>query len=225
MSIRYKFQYYIKNEIPITKRYKKRKIMLTQTKFNIIGKRVISMYAHILYCFMNIICFLCYSVNKNVAQKEGKQSIVRAILKPYCTILKLIFEHRIFVLEFDFFTSQNNNNKNNASLQPLKTHKKQQKVSVIKRRVSRIASKEIKIMSINIVGKLEEKVKQIKKLINTEDLDILCLQETHTFTKKFKIKKEWFKNDKYKIIYCSEKQKKKYEEVKKKKINKIEEDD
>src|SRR5271163_4740736 len=225
MSIRYKFQYYIKNEIPITKRYKKRKIILTQTKFSIIGKRVISMYAHLLYCLMNIICFLCYSVNKNVAQKEGKQSTVRAILRPYCTILKLIFEHRIFVLEFDFFASQNNNNKNNASLQPPKTNKKQQKVSVIKRRVGRIASKEIKIMSINIAGKLEEKVKQIKKFINTEDPDILCLQETHTFIEKFKSIQEWFKNGTYDILYCSESQKSKYEEVKKKEINKIEEDD
>src|SRR5271163_3877901 len=70
--------YYIKHNILITKRYKKRKrkIILTQTKFNIIGKRVISMYTHILYCLINIICFLCYSVNKNVVQKEGKQSVV-----------------------------------------------------------------------------------------------------------------------------------------------------
>src|SRR5271163_1956771 len=66
--------YYIKHNILITKRYKKRKrkIILTQTKFNIIGKRVISIYTHILYCLINIICFLCYSVNKNVSQKEGK---------------------------------------------------------------------------------------------------------------------------------------------------------
>src|SRR5271163_3071443 len=183
------------------------------------------MYTYILYCLINIICFLCYSINKNVAQKESKQSAVRAILRPYCTILKLIFEHRIFIVEFNFFASQNNNNKNNASLQPPKTHKKQQKVRVIKRRVGRIASKEIKIMSINIAGKLEEKVKQIKKFINTEDPDILCLQETHTFTEKFKSIQEWFKNGTYDILYCSESQKSKYEEVKKKEINKIEEDD
>ena len=54
---------------------------------------------------------------------------------------------------------------------------------------------------------------------------MLCLQKTHTFTESFKFIQGWFKNETYDLIYCSESQKKRYEEVKKKEIKTIQKDE
>ena len=43
----------------------------------------------------------------------------------------------------------------------------------------------IKIIYINIAGKLNEKILTIKSFLIKENPDILCLQETHTYIKNF----------------------------------------
>jgi len=227
--LRYAFEYYIKYNIMVTKQQKKhvKKIENKRIGNNLInlGKWFIGMYVHIHYTCLTILCFLSNQwVNKIVLRKYNKQNIIVNILKPFCTILKLVLEHRIFVIEFDFFNQVENSKNINASPQTPKT-KNKPKTKIIKRTVGRLASEDIKIISINIAGKLEEKVEQIKKLLDVKDPDILCLQETHTYTESFKFIQGWFKNKTYDLIYCSESQKKRYEETKKKEIKIIEEDE
>ena len=217
--LRYKLQLHIKHEIAITKRYKKRRLHNASSKINIIGKWLICMYIHIHY---NCLAFLYFMfnewINKNVAQKQNKHNIVHKFLKPYLNLGRIILEHRMFLLEFDFFTPSNDSIKEKVNQTPVKSPKKMKKTITTKRKLGEIACKEIKIISINIAGKLEEKVEQIKKLLKTEDPDLLCLQETHTYIETFKFIQGWFKNDIYDLIYCSESQKQKYEEIKKKEI-------
>ena len=81
--------------------------------------------------------------------------------------------------------------------------------------------KNIKIICINIAGKLNEKILTIKNFLIKENPDILCLQKIHTYIKNFTAIQDWFKNDKYDLIYYSESQKQRYKELKIRKIAKI----
>ena len=78
--------------------------------------------------------------------------------------------------------------------------------------------KNIKIICINISSKLNEKILTIKSFLTKENPDILWLQETYTYIENFTVIQSWFKNDKYDLIYYSESQKQRYEELKIRKI-------
>ena len=77
------------------------------------------------------------------------------------------------------------------------------KIITIKKINGEPAYTNIKIICVNIAGKLEAKIDKIKKFISEENPDLFCLQETHMFNENFKTIQGWFKNNKYDLINCS----------------------
>src|SRR5215475_8372679 len=117
--------------------------------------------------------------------KQYTKIYIIQILRPYLNLLKIVLEYRCFIIELDLSQSKT------ITKQIIKTNNdttntKNTKIKIIKELKGNIINKNIKIISVNIAGKLEEKVKQIKKILHTEHPDFLCLQETHTYTESFK---------------------------------------
>ena len=76
-------------------------------------------------------------------------------------------------------------------------------------------NKDIKIISINIAGRLNDKIDEIKSYLKNQNSDILCLQETHTYTEYFRTIKYKFAHCKeYDLLCCSTSQSKRYKELK-----------
>jgi len=80
---------------------------------------------------------------------------------------------------------------------------------------------QIKIASVNVGGNLSSKVKNINCFLHQEQIDIMCLQETHMFSEQLNLLKAWFENKHYKIIYLAKSQKDFYNTTKNHKIKEI----
>ena len=88
------------------------------------------------------------------------------IYKPYITFINLLSNHKLYAIEPSLFFNKDydaSNQDETTSNLKNKKEKKIKKVTTSKRTIGRIASQEISIVSINIAGKLEERVEAIKK--------------------------------------------------------------
>ena len=90
---RYIIEYYIKHLIPITKKYKKRKTKRTNIQVDV--KSTNRTTAPQLECIFQLIELINNYINIKIKQNK---SVISNILRPYCTLIQMLFNHSKYVI-------------------------------------------------------------------------------------------------------------------------------
>ena len=115
----------------------------------------------------------------NILKSNNKQNIIYKIIKPYKQCLKNTYQYKSYVVENIFFPSHIEREIINipTHISPKKQEPKKinNKIITIKKINGEPAYTNIKIICVNIAGKLESKIDKIKKFILEENPDLFCL--------------------------------------------------
>ena len=133
--------------------------------------------------------------------KNNKCNFLYKIIKLYYNCFKYINTIKYFIDDdnFSFFTDSQTNiikekekrkkekEKNERENEKNKNNKRLRMSNLTVGHLDKIIegdqiNKDIKIISINIAGRLNDKIDKIKSYLKNHNPDILCLQETHTYT-------------------------------------------
>lgn len=138
--------------------------------------------------------------------KTKNITLPNKIAQTYLRVIKLAIRHELYIVKeqsepFSFFS------KRKEAMEVVKQNTiEKPKVNIIRRihkQNDQIYTNDIKIITVNITYKLYKKVETIKEFLKKKDPEMLCIQETHTYTKEFKRIQGLFKNQKYDLIYSS----------------------